>query len=310
MNAKCISVRLRVPRHARAYKYSANAGARPLHVEYTLSWRVGMESSGYLRTLLRHFYFLLLLHSVRDVCGNNYTFTHPDSYAEYRWVNVQDGQAEFTFRTSQADALLFYQGNGNEAGDYLVLWLEGGRLKARCQVGGSVFETMFGDRVNDLGLHKLFILHTSNQFEFYLQDIYMRSLSYEVGLLYQARFRVYIGGLPSSLIPAYRPARRMRSFAGCLGDVMFADHSTNYLGSRSPVSKNHVVDGCSDGCESAAADCNGGTCVRSWATPRGYFCDCSFVSGVGEFCNIGESAIVLIISSLPHAPGNIINNRI
>lgn len=250
-----------------------------------------MDSRSILRSL-RHFYVLLLLHRcLRVACGKTYTFAQQDSYAKYRWGNAQDGLAEFKFRTSQADALLFYQGNDNVGGDYFVVWLENGRLRARCEIGGSVSEAeTFGENLNDLNQHRLLISHFNNEFEFFLQDVNTPEsvLSYPLDLRYLPSAEVYIGGLPSTFVPAYGAARDMESLAGCLSDVMFADHSTHILELQqpTPLAKNQLLEGCVDGC--ADADCNGGRCVKNWAIPSGHFCDCSSASGVGEFCNRGK----------------------
>ena len=162
-------------------------------------------------------------------------------------------------------------------------------MRARCEVSGTLSETQtFGQHLNNLKVSTLEIAHVGNQFEFYLGSERQSSLKYDLNMRYQPTTRVYIGGLPSSFVPAYRAEREMNSLVGCLGDVMFADHSSLIidLQAREPVRTNQLSDGCVDGC--ADADCNGGRCVPSWATPRGYFCDCSSASGVGEFCNTGE----------------------
>ena len=254
---------------------------------------------------LRYLCLLLLVHCIRVAC-ESYTYAQPDSYAKYpRWRTAQDGLAEFSFLTSQADALLFYLDSDNDSGNYLVIWLEGGRLKARTKVGtgaGSVLGTTFGEHLNDLNLHTLLIRHYDKQFTFHLDSMdLVGNLTYDQShLQFQTRSYVYIGGLPSSHVPDYEAAARIEPLAGCVKRVSFADDSIERLQMepRDPVTKHQLADGCVDRCATTDANCGdgGGTCVRSWAVPGGYFCDCSAATNVGQSCNTGEQIVFLFTS--------------
>ena len=247
--------------------------------------------------------FLLCLHCLvlllRVARGVSYTYARrPGTYVEYdRWRTTQDGLATFNFKTSQADALLFYLDSSGNGGNFLAVWLEDGVMNARIKVGSGsaapLLETTFGDHLNDLSQHSLLIKHSRGTFEFYLDDAKAGELRYNVKHLFQTRSQVYIGGLPASYEPDYESASQLQPLAGCIDGVRFADASPNIieLRSRDPSATNGVQEGCSDGC--ADAQCNGGRCVRNWSRPDGFFCDCSAADNVGEFCTDRKFSLLI-----------------
>ena len=238
---------------------------------------------------------LLMLVPLVPGADSAYTYARrPGSYAEYdRWSTTQDGLATFNFKTSQADALLFYLDSSGNGGNYLVVWLEDGRMNARIKVGSGqaapLLETTFGLHLNDLRQHSLLIKHSRGTFEFYLNTEKAGELRYNVKHLFQTLSQVYIGGLPTSYVPDYEAASEMQPLAGCVDGVRFADASPNIieLRPREPSATNELQEGCSDGCADDA-QCNGGRCVQNWSRPDGFFCDCSSADNVGEFCTDRE----------------------
>lgn len=245
-----------------------------------------------LRFLLAVQCLVLLVHFLRVASGAQYTYAgRPGSYARYeRWNTGQDGVATFSFKTSQADALLFYLDSSGNGGNFLVVWLEEGRMNARIEVGSAgPLDTRFGRHLNDLASHSLLITHTQSRFEFHLDGNKAGEVRYDFGHIFQTRSSVYIGGLPTSYEPDYGPAASLEPLAGCVDNVKFADGSPNsiQLRSRDPQETNELEEGCVDGCENA--QCNGGRCVQNWSRPGGYFCDCSSAENVGEFCTVCKS---------------------
>ena len=239
---------------------------------------------------------LALHHCLRPALSAAFTFMEPDSYAEYpRWRTSQDGLAEFLFRTSQTDGLLFYLDSiTSESRDYLAVWLEDGRLRGRMEAGGSEsegeapLETTFGEhRFNDLVWHELHIRHFQNKFEFYVDGSLQGNLTYDLQLRFETGSSVYVGGLPSSYDADFEAVTTFKSLAGCVRGVKFANDSIQQLmlRARDPDSQNGLLDGCLDGCGGASSVCNGGECVKDWASPGGFFCDCSQTSYFGRFCN-------------------------
>ena len=230
--------------------------------------------------------YLLLLHRIHVSC-QLYTYAQPDSYAEFpQW---HTGLVDFSFRASRADGLLFYLDSLNNGGDYLVLWLQDGLLKARMDASGgdAPLETEIGSHLNDLGLHSLRIRHDYREFVFYLDELPLESLSYDFDQQFDTRSNVFIGGLPDTYTADYEPAIEMAPLSGCIVNITFSDSiSSLSLEPRPPITENELLDGCVDRC--VVAECNGGECVTSWSAPNGYFCDCSEAAGVGESCTTGK----------------------
>lgn len=257
-----------------------------------------MASCRFLRFRIWWLLLLLLLYSCLRVAQTSETYTYmgKESYAEYpRWRTAQDGLAEFAFRTSQADAILFYLDSIISASqDYLALWLDNGRIRARMEAGGTAsdgggpLETVFGEHFNNLHWHSVHIKHFRRKFEFYIDDVLQGNLTYDLDQTFEAGSYVYIGGLPSSHNAHYDAASSIKSLAGCIKDVSFADDSIVPLQMRpkSPLSTNKLSDGCLDGC--ATSNCNDGVCVKNWGNAGGSFCDCSEATDAGQFCNISE----------------------
>jgi hypothetical protein len=173
----------------------------------------------------------------------------------------------------------------NNGGDYLILWLQDGLLKARADAGGPTpLETTIGSHLNDIELHWLRIRHYDKQFAFYLDDLPLQYLTYDLNLQFDTRSNVFIGGLPASYTADYEPVTALAPLSGCVEDVRFAEDSISphSLESRAPITEHELLDGCVDRC--IDAECNDGECVTSWSIPSGYFCDCSEAARVGESC--------------------------
>ena len=234
--------------------------------------------------------YSLLLHRVHVSC-QSYTYAQPGSYAEFpQWHN---GLVDFSFRASRADGLLLYLDSLNNGGDYLILWLQDGLLKARADAGGPTpLETTIGSHLNDIELHWLRIRHYDKQFAFYLDDLPLQYLTYDLNLQFDTRSNVFIGGLPASYTADYEPVTALAPLSGCVEDVRFAEDSISphSLESRAPITEHELLDGCVDRC--IDAECNDGECVTSWSIPSGYFCDCSEAAGVGESCTTGERYLI------------------
>lgn len=250
--------------------------------------RAAMDS----RQLLWSLPYLLLLQYIRVSC-QSYTYVDPESYAEYpQWLTTREGVALFSFRASKADGLLFYLDSGGNGGHYLAIWLQDGQLKARTYVGGDVpIETTFGQHLNDLQLHTLRIRHFDQEFDFYLDNVPLGNLTYDLSLRFETHSSVFFGGIPTSYEADYEPAKSMNALAGCVENVSFADHSILNLDLelKVPTRTNELLEGCVDKCAGDNTHCNDGECVTSWSSPDGFFCDCSTAVDVGEFCTSGES---------------------
>lgn len=235
--------------------------------------------------------YLLLLQYIRVAC-QSYTYVKPESYAEYpQWLTTREGVAVFSFRASQANGLLFYLDSDSNGGHYLAIWLQDGQMKARTYVGGTVpLETTFGEHLNDLQLHTLRIVHFDQEFDFYLDNVRLGNLTYDLSLRFETHSSVFFGGLPTSYEADYEPAKTMNALAGCVENVSFADHSIGMLDLelRAPKTTNELLEGCVDRCTGDNTLCNDGKCVTSWSSPNGYFCDCSSAVNLGEFCTSGE----------------------
>ena len=241
--------------------------------------------------------FLLLGQALRVASGEAFTFSRrPGSYAEYeQWRTSQDGLAKFDFLTSQADAMLFYLESNINGMNYLLLWLEEGRMRARVRVGdpATTLEATFGNHLNDLSRHSVLVKHSQNTFQFHLGRQKVAEIRYEVPLLFQTGSNVFIGGLPASLSPASVQAAALQPFAGCVEEVRFADDSTELikLRARPTVATSGLQEGCLNSCsdDDGGARCNGGECVRSWAAgDEGFMCDCSQTASVGPRCTRRE----------------------
>lgn len=221
------------------------------------------------------------------------TFTSQDSYAEYpRWILTRDGLAVFSFRASRGDGLLLYLDSSGTSGHYLAVWLQGGRMAVKVEVGeDEPLEASFSEHLNDLNLHTVNILHTDREFTFFLNGTEQAELQYSLSLTFSTQSNVFVGGLPISYEPDLAEVRDVGPLAGCVQNVKFANDSTFpiTLQPRQPIAENELQAGCVDECASGQAECNGGRCVTSWFVPAGYFCDCSSADGVGEHCNEGEA---------------------
>ena len=222
------------------------------------------------------------------------TFTSPDSYAEYpRWILTRDGLAVLSFRASRENGLLLYLDSSGNSGHYLAVWLQGGRIAVKVEVGeDEPLEANFGEHLNDLNLHTLSIVHTQREFKFVLNDTEEAALPYDLMLAFSTQSNVFVGGLPSSYEPDLLEVWGVGPLAGCVQDVEFANDSFFPLAlqPRQPIAENALQVGCVDECVSGQAECNGGRCVTSWFVSGGYFCDCSSADGVGEHCSEGEAS--------------------
>ena len=236
---------------------------------------------------------IVLICSGQTAGQNARTFTSPDSYAEYpRWILTRDGLAVLSFRASREDGLLLYLDSSGGSGHYLAVWLQGGRVVVRVEVGeDDPLEASFGEHLNDLNLHTLKIVHTEREFKFLLNNTEEAALSYNLERTFSTQSNVFVGGLPSSYEPDLAEVWDVVPLAGCVENVRFANDSVFQitLQPRQPIAENALQVGCVDACANGEAECNGGRCVTSWFVPGGYFCDCSSADGVGEHCSEGEA---------------------
>ena len=237
--------------------------------------------------------FVALLSCGQTTGENARTFAFLDSYAEYpRWILTRKGLASFDFRASGESGLLLYLDSSGNSGHYLAVWLQGGGITARVEVGGEApLEATFGNYLNDLALHSVSIIHSNRAFRFLLDGTELASLQYSLELTFDTQSGVYLGGLPDSYEPDLSSVRQIGALAGCLQDVKFANNSSFPidLQLRLPMEENELQVGCVHQCARDQAACNGGRCVTSWSLPLGYFCDCSSADGAGEDCTEGEN---------------------
>ena len=236
---------------------------------------------------------VLLIHCIRVTSQEPRTYAQLESYAEYpQWLTTSEGLAQFSFRASRSDGLLLYLDSNNSNGHYLAVWLQGGRLKARVEVGGAeALETTFGEHLNDLDLHVVKIVHNDQEFKFFVDNAFRGRLTYATHLVFTTKSRVFLGGMRSTYLPDYAGAAEMGPLAGCVEEVKFADNSIHNLRleTKEPLLEHQLLSGCVDECApvGGGAQCNGGRCITSWSSPDRYFCDCSGAGGVGEFCTEG-----------------------
>lgn len=235
---------------------------------------------------------MLLAAATLVVRGEPYTLTGA-GYVEYgQWLASVDGLASFSFTTSQENALLFYVDSSGDGGNYLAVWLEGGKMKVRMNVDGDPHSPQvaeFGQHLNNLTSRTLSILHVSGTFDFTIGADSAR-LNYRIGLHFPTRSHVFIGGIPASYEPDYAAVATLNRFAGCMDEVKFANNSVSPVNMRPgrALIKEGFRAGCADACADDATRCNGGLCVRSWTRSEGYFCDCSSTDRAGQHCNEGK----------------------
>lgn len=93
--------------------------------------------------------------------SSNSTIKHKQfSYSIYQpgWSLINDGALEIWFRTGMENAMLVYEDDGGEQGEFFDVFLVGGRIRMRMTVGDCNHEERTVNcSFNDLKWHKLVI---------------------------------------------------------------------------------------------------------------------------------------------------------
>ena len=243
----------------------------------------------------------LLIHSQSSQAAQDRSYSGLESYAIYPgWagLSLEKGLLQLTFRTSNGSGLLLYA-EGNDGHEALAIMLEGGKISVMVKgyiekifVNISIFlpeteQFYLSENLNNNKPHTLSLQQTPAHFTV---SVLNKSVSESSSLLSAVSSsigsrKIYIGGLPSNVIPLF-PING--HFRGCLGDIQFVDNSTDTssLVSVLPFEQQGVVKGCSDPCANISCGGGAGTCVA--LLPDRYFCDCSSTPFGGANCKEGR----------------------
>ena len=236
---------------------------------------------------------IVLIHSQSSQAAQDSYSGLESQYAIYPgWdgLSLEEGLLQLAFRTSNDSGLLLYaEGNEGHGVEALAVMLEQGKISV--MVKRYFLDTRFGihlsqteqfsmsENLNDNKPHTLSLQRTSGQFTVSVVD---RSVSGSSNFFSTSSsigsMKIYIGGLPSNVMPPFATSGHFR---GCLGDVQFVNNSieTSSLVSVLPLVQEGVVEGCSDPC--ANVSCGGGAAMCVALLPDDHFCGCSSASIIG-----------------------------
>lgn len=217
-----------------------------------------------------------------------------------QWIAITNGALQLRFRTSQQNATLIYT---EGVSGYLWLRLDAGSLSVSFQhtsqepsketqtMNGSVGTGLHDDRYHLVKLQHKWGLQVE------VDHLQLQLHPADEGSVFEttATSRVYVGGVSPTVAPLREDASAMPHLAGCVGDVLFANHSSLEIDLREldPLQYIGSAPGCVSPCDQSPGVCNGGVCLNDWAE-NSTSCDCSLLQRGGESCTESELCTAFI----------------
>ncbi|EDO47423.1 predicted protein [Nematostella vectensis] len=237
------------------------------------------------------FLFAVVLHHCRcaSKSKNSSRTFFKYGYAVYKpgWSLDYDGYLQMYFKTEKQDAMLLYQDDSHEAGQFMDIFLVNGKLRLRMAIGScSYAERTVNGSFSDLKWHKLVIRRELEETVVSVDNITTEPIKCSAQL--SKMVAMYAGYLTLSqrregswVFPTAFWQSMQHGFVGCTRGMKYG-----YLGKESRPkikSTNGTRIGCGNAC--AVLKCrNGGKCVNRIIVAE---CDCRGTGYEGKHCARG-----------------------